>query len=197
VSGQACFDDTHIYVCILRADPSSAKSIHDEEHQGPPQTPQPESQVTPDLISDHISRLAQIRSAVEALPPLQPPSKRRRLGLAPHLYEGVAELHSIPGVPIGFQALAQLNLTSSIPSVPLGVQAVADLRARANALDPLLHQHPQRQPPPTERQLRPVCLFSFCLVFFFLGCQLSYSYAMQRPPVHKPVSVSIFLILLS
>jgi len=58
----------------------------------------------------------------------------------------VAELHSIPGVPIGFQALAQLNLTSSIPSVPLGVQAVADLQARANALNPLLHQHLKGSP---------------------------------------------------
>jgi len=73
--------------------------------------------VTPDFISDHISRLAQIRSAVEALSPILPPSKRCHLGIAPHLYEGVTELHSIPGVPIGFQALAQLNLTSSIPSV--------------------------------------------------------------------------------
>jgi len=151
VSGHGCFDDLYIYIFILfyfillRADPSSPDSNHDEEHQGPPQTPQPESQVTPDLISDHLSRLAQIRSAVEALPPLLPPSKRRRLGIAPHLYEGVTELHSIPGVPIGFQALAQLNLTSSIPSVPLGVQAVADLRARANALEPLLHQPHQRK----------------------------------------------------
>src|SRR5882724_2469487 len=133
------------FYILLRAHPSSPDSNHYDEHQGTPRTSQPESQVTPDVISDHISRLAQIRSAVEALPPLRPPSKRRHLGIAPHLYEGVTELHSIPGVPIGFQALAQLNLTSSIPSVPLGVQAVADLRARANALEPLLHQPHQRK----------------------------------------------------
>jgi len=35
---------------LLRGDPSSPDSNHDEEHEGPPQTPQPESQVTPTLF---------------------------------------------------------------------------------------------------------------------------------------------------
>ena len=133
--------------CILRADPLAPGCNPDLEDA---QSPQPESKVAPDsTIADHVSRLAQIRSAVEALPPLAPAFKRRRLAPAPHVFEGVTQLPSIPNVPIGMQALAHMNLLSGHSAVPLGTQAVADLQARANALAPLAH-------PPLVQQRRPV-----------------------------------------
>jgi len=66
--------------CILRADPLAPGCNPDLEDA---QTPQPESKVVPDSIADHVSRLAQIRSAVEALPPLAPAFKRCCLAPAP------------------------------------------------------------------------------------------------------------------
>jgi|SRR5882672_1326617 len=137
---------------FLRPDPVAPGCNQDEEDQQPAQTPQPESHVGADPIADHLSRLAQIRSAVEALPPLAPPLKRRRLAPAHNVFEGVTQLPPIPHVPIGMQALAQLHLLSGHPALPLGIQAVADSQARAAG-------PPPPAPPPFLQLRPPVSLF--------------------------------------
>jgi len=138
---------------IIRADPLAPGC---NPYPKDAQSPQPESKVAHDSIADHVSRLAQIRSAVEALPPLAPTFKRRRLAPAPDAFEGVTQLPSIPNVPIGMQALAHMNLQSGHSAVPLGTQAVANLQARANALAPLAH-------PPLVQKRRPVSPFDYYL----------------------------------
>jgi len=140
-----------VFYYIIRADPLAPGCnpyLEDAE------TLQPESKVADDSIADHVSRLAQIRSAVEALPPLAPTFKRHRLAPAPDTFEGVTQLPSIPNFPIGMQALAHMNLLSGHSAGPLGTQAVANLQARANALAPLAH-------PPLVQKGRPVSLFYY------------------------------------
>jgi len=100
---------------IIRADPLAPGC---NPYPKDAQTPQPESKVAHDSIADQVSRLAQIRSAVEALPSLAPAFKRRRLAPAPDAFEGVTQLPSIPNVPIGMQALAHMNLQSGHSAVP-------------------------------------------------------------------------------
>ena len=140
-----------VFNYIIRADPlAPGCNPYPEDAQ----TLQPESKVADDSIADHV--LAQIRSAVEALPPLAPTFKRHRLAPAPDTFEGVTQLPSIPNVPIGMQALAHMNLLSGHSAGPLGTQAVANLQARANALAPLAH-------PPLVQKRRPVSPFDYDL----------------------------------